>query len=99
MEIIIKKLEAIEASIVKQKVLHKEFLDIKEASGYLNLSTSALYKMTSRKELPHYVPGGKKIYFKKSELDEWITEGRVESLNQFSEVVDDYLNRNSKSSL
>ncbi len=99
MEIIIKRLEAIEASIAKQEFLQKEILDMKEAAGYLNLSTSALYKMTSRKELPHYVPGGKKIYFKKSELNEWINGGRVESLNQFSQEVDNYLNRNSKSAL
>lgn len=95
MEIIIKKLEALEALVKNQKYKYKdkEFLDVKEAAGYLNLSTSTLYKMTSRKELPHYIPGGKKIYFRKRELDEWISEAKVTTIEEVNRKVDDYLNR------
>jgi len=66
----------------------KEYLTVDETSEYLGVSKSAVYKITSKKEIPFYNPGGKKIYFKKSELDAWIDSGRVspdsEILQQFN---------------
>lgn len=99
MENIIKKIEALEALLLNQrtKFSDKKHLDIKEAAVYLNLSTSTLYKMTSRKELTHYIPGGKKIYFQKSELDDWISAAKVTSVEEVIREVDSYLHRTSKS--
>lgn len=94
MESIVQKLNEIEALILNQGYEKKEFLDVKEASSYLNLSTSAIYKMTSRKEIPHYVPGGKKIYFRKSELNTWIELAKITSTNEFDRSVANYLSRN-----
>lgn len=93
MEDIIQKLKKIEELLLAQIFEGKEHLDVKEASIYLNLSTSAIYKMTSRKEIPHYVPGGKKIYFNKSELDAWIRAAKVPSTSEYDEGVGDYLRR------
>lgn len=58
-------------------MIQKEFLTTKEAATYLGMALSYLYKMTSRKSIPFYTPTGKKIYFKKSELDEWMNSSRV----------------------
>jgi excisionase family DNA binding protein len=33
-----------------------------------------LYKLTSGKEIPHYKPRGKMIYFAKEDLDEWLLQ-------------------------
>ncbi len=67
----------------------KEFMTVDELAYYLGLSKSAIYKITSKRELPFYNPGGKKIYFKREEVDAWIEAGRVapdsEILQQFSE--------------
>jgi excisionase family DNA binding protein len=54
-----------------------DILNFKQTCDYLQLSKSSLYKLTSKKEIPHYKPGGKRIYFKRSDLDEWITNGKV----------------------
>ena len=66
----------------------KEHLTVDETSEYLGISKSAVYKITSKREIPFYNPGGKKIYFKKSEVDAWIESGRVapdnEILQQFN---------------
>lgn len=94
MENIEKKLEALKAIMEKQQTFQKEFLDISEASEYLNLSTSTLYKMTSGKELPYYVPGGKKIYFRRTELDTWIENGKIQPSGELLLEVEDYLGRN-----
>ncbi|ARN78247.1 hypothetical protein BST97_09720 [Nonlabens spongiae] len=55
----------------------KEFLSVAELSIYLGISMSAVYKLTSKNEIPFYCPGGKKIYFKKQEINQWIEESRV----------------------
>ncbi len=39
---------------------------------YIGVSESMLYKLTSSKEIPHYKPRGKMVYFAKEELDEWL---------------------------
>ena len=97
MENIIQQLKKIEELILHHSYEGKEFLDVKEASSYLNLSTSAIYKMTSSKEITHYVPGGKKIYFRRSELDRWIGASEVLSKGEFDAGVSDYLSRNLNS--
>lgn len=67
----------------------KEFMTVGELAEYLELSKSAIYKLTSKREIPFYNPGGKKIYFKRSEVDTWIEAGRVapdsETLEQIIE--------------
>ena len=97
MEIILKKLEKLEALIERQYILSKEILSLEEAAQYLQLSKSCLYKMTSSKEIPYYVPGGKKIYFRRIELDNWILNSKVNSVNEFDDDAESYLCRTSKS--
>jgi|TARA_R100000306_G_scaffold14412_2_gene17886 excisionase family DNA binding protein len=55
----------------------KDFMTLEEIADYLSISKSAVYKLTSKKEIPFYIPGGKKIYFKKEEVDDWIERSRV----------------------
>ncbi len=52
----------------------KEILSLDEASVFLNASKSQLYKLTRTLAIPHYKPGGKAIYFYKSEILEWIKQ-------------------------
>jgi excisionase family DNA binding protein len=97
MEIILKKLEKLEVLIERQYILSKEILSLEEAAEYLQLSKSCLYKMTSSKEIPYYVPGGKKIYFKRNELDNWVFKSKVNSVNEFDIEAESYLGRTQKS--
>ena len=97
MENILMKLEDLHNLVEEQNLLTKDYLDLKETSNYLSLSESALYKMTSRNEIPFYKPGGKKIYFKRSELNDWIETGKVESISGVVENIETYLNKKVKS--
>ena len=56
--------------------LAKEVLSLEEASIYLDISRSTLYKMTSAKQIPHYKPNGKLVYFEKSELNSCLRTDR-----------------------
>ncbi len=96
MELIISKLNELELLLKRQSNLSKELLTLEEASQYLQVSKSCLHKKTSRKELPHYVPGGKKIYFRKTELDAWVFNSRITAVDEINLVTQDYLCRTSK---
>ncbi len=88
---IIQKLNEIEALLKKQHALSKEILTLEEGAEYLGLSKSALYKLTSKKEIPFYNPGGKKIYFRKAELENWIISKKVASNDEIQELSDAFL--------
>lgn len=91
MEFIQNELKEIKELLKKQTIQQKEILTIEEASEFLGLSVSRLYKMTSNKEIPHYKPGGKKIYLNRKELEQWILNSRVASNNDLDEELDSYL--------
>lgn len=54
----------------------KEVFDINEAALFLGLSKSRVYHLTSQREIPHYKQG-KSVYFKKAELEGWMTAQRI----------------------
>ncbi len=56
------------------------FLDVKQCSNYLNISTHFLYKLVEKKELEHIRLGGK-ILFDEKRLEAWIDEHTVEARN------------------
>ncbi len=59
---------------------NNSFITANEAAKYLGCSAANIYKLTSNCEIPYYKPNGKKLYFKKNELDEWIEKSRVPSI-------------------
>ena len=73
------RLQRIEALVSSLLVEQKQVLNIQEASEYLGISTSHLYKHTSNNNIPFFRPQGKRIYFKRSELDEWLLRNRNSS--------------------
>lgn len=88
----IKELAAeIEANI---RICTKEVLTVDEAAKYLGLSKSYLYKMTHYQQIPHYKPGGKICYFKRTELERWLTEKRVATRDEISRRAQAIVMRN-----
>ena len=80
LEAIIRKLEPVESFLERVELLEKNIYATKkvftfsEACMYIGVSESMLYKLTANKEIPHYKPRGKMIYFAKEELDEWLLQ-------------------------
>ncbi|MBS5527395.1 MAG: helix-turn-helix domain-containing protein [Prevotella sp.] len=62
-----------------------------EAADYLGIKRSYLYKMTMRRAIPYYKPGGKIIFFSKEDLDQWLTSVRVSSQNEIEAQAMKYL--------
>lgn len=55
----------------------KEVLTSDEVARYMGISKSYLYKLTMRREIPHYKPTGKVCYFNRREIEEWLQSNRV----------------------
>ena len=59
-------------NLEKRAISCKDILTLQEASVYIGVSLSQLYKLTSTQSIPHYKPRGKMCYFEKKELDAWL---------------------------
>jgi len=89
--IIIKKLDSIEKMLIEQNMLRKDVLTFNEAAVYLDVSHSHLYKMTSTGVIPSYKPNGKKLYFNRKELDEWLLTNKQLSQDEIQQQAADYI--------
>ena len=76
------KIQTIENYIAQLIWAVKEVLTTAEASAYLGLSESYIYKLTSLKQIPHYKPNGKLVYFNRKELCEWAMRNQVQTIGQ-----------------
>jgi excisionase family DNA binding protein len=71
-----------------------ELLTIAQAAKFLHLSTPTIYGKVSRNEIP-VNKQGKRLYFYKSELAEWIKSGRKKTYGEIKQEAEEYLG-NSK---
>lgn len=55
----------------------KEVLTLEEAAQYSGLKRNYLYKLTSTRVLPHSKPGGKNIFIRRADLEEWMMSSPV----------------------
>ena len=94
MEQLMRKLEEIEKLILDQNLLQKKVLNMEEASKYLGLSVSHLYKLTSSDSIPYYKPNGKKLYFNREELDQWLLRNRNTTNVEIEVMAADYIMKN-----
>lgn len=90
-QIILQKLNAIEAMVLQQNILSKKILNFKEACSYLGLSSSTLYKHTCKRDIPFYQPEGKKIFFKLEDLDKWLLRNPKISNEDLDTIAQNYL--------
>ena len=67
----------------------KEILNFDEAAAYLSMSKSTLYKLTSKKEIPHYKPN-RFVFFERAALDGWIRDATVKTEEQLSDEAIKY---------
>tara|TARA_B110000483_G_scaffold65855_1_gene82373 strand:+ start:602 stop:823 length:222 start_codon:yes stop_codon:yes gene_type:complete len=66
-------------------MIEKNILTVDEVINYTGFSQKQIYKLTSSRQIPHYKPSGRKLFFKKDELDEWITQGRVKTIGELGD--------------
>lgn len=93
---ILEKLSIIEQKLEEQNLLKKEVLNFNEAITYLDISASHMYKLTSQKLIPHFCPQGKKLYFNRIELDEWLQRNRQVTEDEIETMAANYVMKNKR---
>ena len=68
----------------------KEVLDVEEVALMLNVSKSRIYHLVSSRNIPHY-KHGKKVYFKKSEIEEWQLQDRIPTNAEIDSKASTYI--------
>jgi excisionase family DNA binding protein len=76
---------------VKSTVKSKEamkiedvFLNVNQAAEFLNLAKQTLYGLTSNRGIPFFKKG-KKLYFRESDLKNWLLSGRKATRDEIKE--------------
>lgn len=69
-------------NISDQLYFLKDVLTLEEACKYSGLSKSYMYQHTSAGNIPFYKPEGRKIYFKRTELETWMLRNRHSSKDE-----------------
>ena len=76
MQSIEERLANIERKLDIQAQEAKNILTLEEVAEYTHISKSYVYKLTSKGDIPYYKPNGKQLYFKRTEIDEWLLTNR-----------------------
>jgi excisionase family DNA binding protein len=79
------RIQALEGIMLCQK----EILNFDEAAAYLSMSKSTLYKLTSKKEIPHYKPN-RFVFFERAALDGWIRDAAVKTEEELNDEAIKY---------
>lgn len=95
-ELILNKLSEIASKLDEQNLLQKTVLNFNEACTYLDVSQSHLYKLTSTRQIPHFCPQGKKLYFNRTELDVWLQRNRMSTSAEIEEEVNAKLSKSRR---
>ena len=74
----------------------KEVLTSEEVARYMGVSRSYLYKLTMRREIPHYKPRGKICYFNRQEVEQWLQSNRVATDTELNNQANNYFMKGGK---
>jgi len=87
--------QSLQSSCSKQEETQDQILTIQEAAEFLRLAVPTIYGLTSRKQITFF-KRGKKLYFRKPDLLQWIENGKRSSKADIDRMADNYLNNNFK---
>lgn len=68
----------------------KTVLDFEETLMFTGLSKGHLYRLTSGRQIPFFKKN-RKLYFKKSDLEEWMLEQRIPTNNEVQGMATTYV--------
>ena len=66
------------------------FIDVNQAADFLGIAKATLYGKCCNLLIPHFKKG-KKLYFDKVELLEWLKSGKRKTVNDINESVNTHL--------
>lgn len=71
----------------------EKFLTIEETAEMINLTKPTVYGLVHRNRIP-FIKKGKRLYFEKIEIINWIKGGKKKSKSDIEIKADEYLSKN-----
>ena len=84
-EIIYNKLLEIEKRI---DLSINELMDVEGAAKFLKTTKGGIYGLVHKHKIPHYKPLGKKLYFMKLDLLDWVKSSRILTDEEIKNLAD-----------
>lgn len=70
---------------------NKKTLSFLEACIYTGISQSTMYKLTSSRKVPHSKLNGKKLFFEREKLDDWLLSNVVPTIDEIETAASTYI--------
>ncbi len=104
-EIIIQRLDSIERLLIEMKSGSRienapiwkgnELMNVQQVAEYLSLAVQTIYSLVHKMEIPNF-KRGKRLYFKRTEIDDWIGQSRRKTMVEIEQEASNYLIRKRK---
>ena len=88
---VVRRINLQRVNTLETKENDEKLLTIDEAAILLHLSKATLYSKVSKKEIPGVCKQGKRLYFSKENLSEWIKSGKIKSNAELEQDAENYL--------
>lgn len=96
LNVLLAHIEKLEQRLDEIYAMSKEALTFEQAWKFLRISASQLYKLTCKRIIPAFKPGGKILYFKRSDLESWMLSNRRRTAKEQKAEVLTKLDRKNK---
>ncbi len=100
-KLVTKKLEELQIAINSNTLLvsklkseinnSKRILNVDELSEYIGFSKSYIYKLVARNEIAYSKPLGKKLFFDKRKIDDWLMQKSSISKQDIQQKAESYV--------
>jgi len=90
----LQRIDERQQNIEKMLLSQKNVLTFDEATTYIGISKSHLYKLTMVNSVPFYRPRGKMLYFDRVELENWLLQNRITPTDELVAKASTYVTLN-----
>ncbi len=87
LSLIYQKVSALEEKPVLQRV----YFTFNEACEYMGVKSNVLYRMMREREITYSKPNNKQIFFKKEDMDAYLSRNTVPSFSSLEGLASDYM--------
>lgn len=104
-ELILQRLDAIERLLNELKTGRSEptnqmqgsydLMNVQQVAAYLSLSVQTIYGLVYKREIPN-AKRGKRLYFNRGEIDEWIGKSRRKTMAEIEAEAANYIVKNPR---
>lgn len=73
------------SNLAKQMLAQKKVLNTEELVIYTGLSQTTIHRLTTQRKIPHSQPLGRKLFFDREKIDEWLLSKPRKSTDEIVE--------------